>query len=60
MISSVWKAYSKFIFGTTCPILGTFTMTGDFIPSKEFCDACSVEYKEECEFDLSKYPILDY
>lgn len=55
MISSVWKAYSKFIFGTNCPIMGTYTLTGEFNPGPELCDACSSEFNSESQIDASKY-----
>jgi hypothetical protein len=43
----VWKVYSKFIFGSTCPIFGTFTNSGEIIPGPELCEACSYEPDEE-------------
>ena len=60
LLLSVWKAYAKFIFGTTCSIMGTFTMAGDFIPSLDLCEACGAPLEINDDIDASKYPVADY
>jgi len=57
MILSVWKAYSKLVFGTTCPVFGTFTNEGHLLPSPELAELASLPQSEEP--DLQKYPPLN-
>ena len=60
-ILSVWKAYSKLIFGTTCPVMGTFTADGAMVPGLELCEACSVDPTlHDSELDTSGFKQVDY
>lgn len=43
MILSVWKSYSKHLFGNTCPCFGSFTQDGDIMPSQELCEIAGIE-----------------
>lgn len=54
MIHSVWKSYSKNLFGSTCPIFGSFTADGDIIPSQELCDIAGIIQEEAPDTQL--YP----
>lgn len=38
MIMAVWRSYSKNVFGTTCPVFGSFTKEGELIPSPELVE----------------------
>ena len=43
MIHQVWKSYSRNVFGTVCPVFGTFSKDGDLIlPSVELCDISGI------------------
>ena len=57
MIHSVWRAYSKLLFGSTCPVFGSFTEDGDIIPSAELCEIAGIEQDEKPDKDL--YPSLN-
>lgn len=46
MILAVWRAYSKHVFGTTCPVFGSFTTDGDLTPSPELCELAGIECQE--------------
>lgn len=59
-IMGVWKVYSKFIFGSSCPIFGTFTHAGEMVPGPELCEACSYEPDETNQIDTSKVPPIDF
>jgi hypothetical protein len=60
LIMGVWKAYTKFIFNSTCTIMGTFTDKGEMVPGHELCDACTYEQDEEKQVNPYDYPPVDY
>ena len=57
MIHSVWKAYSKSLFGAACPVFRSFTQDGDIIPSAELCEIAGIEQEQTPDKDL--YPSLN-
>lgn len=40
--------------------MGTYTLTGEFNPGLELCDACCAEINAESNIDSSKYQTVDY
>lgn len=58
LMTSVWKSYSKLVFGATCPVFGSFTPSGEILPSLELSDLCQVDVDLN-HFDTQKFPKLD-
>jgi hypothetical protein len=42
MIIAVWKSYCSHVFGTTCPVFGSFTKEGEIMPSAELADVADI------------------
>jgi len=43
IILNVWRSYARNVFGTTCPVFGSFTNEGDLIPSPELAELACLE-----------------
>lgn len=43
MILAVWRSYSRNVFGSTCPVFGSYTKDGDLIPSAEMAEIVGLD-----------------